>query len=113
MRLSLISLALWAAAPAPVAQKAPSDVQLRAQAQAWLDGLRQTGHDTSAVLQPRAKTVAGAKGDIREVYRKVAPATVLIRTPNGFGTGIVVDPRGFVLTNHHVVAGGELVDFKR
>lgn len=100
MALSLISLMLCAA---PVGDRA----------QTWLDSLREVGHDTSATIQPRSQTVKGAKGDIREVYRKVAPATVLIRTPNGFGTGVIIDPRGFVLTNHHVIAGGELVDFKR
>jgi S1-C subfamily serine protease len=46
-----------------------------------------------------------------QAYRLVAPATVLIRTPAGFGTGVVVDPKGYVLTNHHVIESGEQKDF--
>jgi len=28
-----------------------------------------------------------------------------VRRVNGMGTGVVIDPRGYILTNHHVVAG--------
>jgi S1-C subfamily serine protease len=38
-----------------------------------------------------------------DAYRVGAPATVLIRTRDGLGTGVVVDPSGLVLTNYHVV----------
>lgn len=54
----------------------------------------------------------GGKGDLREVYRKVAPATVIVRAGTSFGTGVLFDPRGFVVTNHHVIAHAELVDLK-
>lgn len=64
-------------------------------------------------LRERIATVASAKGDIRDVYKKVAPATVLVRSRHGYGTGIVIDARGFILTNHHVIADSENVDFKR
>ncbi len=37
---------------------------------------------------------------------------MLIRSGRGFGTGVIVDPSGYVLTNHHVVANGEVEDFK-
>jgi S1-C subfamily serine protease len=46
-----------------------------------------------------------------DIYREVAPATVLVRNHNGFGTGVVVDPKGYVLTNNHVVAEGDKKDF--
>ncbi len=46
-----------------------------------------------------------------QAYRIVAPATVLIRSEHGIGTGVVVDPRGYILTNHHVVADGRKKDF--
>ncbi|MBS2016149.1 MAG: trypsin-like peptidase domain-containing protein [Deltaproteobacteria bacterium] len=38
-----------------------------------------------------------------ESYRVGAPATVIIRTRDGLGSGVVVDKSGLVLTNHHVV----------
>jgi S1-C subfamily serine protease len=48
------------------------------------------------------------------VYRKVSPSVVLVLTANlqddkvtdsGLGTGVIVDPAGYVLTNWHVVTG--------
>lgn len=47
-----------------------------------------------------------------EIYRSVAPATVIVRIPGGLGTGVIIDPAGWVLTNHHVIAGGESQDFQ-
>ena len=39
-----------------------------------------------------------------EAYRVAAPSTVIIRTHEGLGSGVVVDAaQGLVLTNHHVV----------
>lgn len=38
-----------------------------------------------------------------EVYKKAAPATVLVVTKNGFGSGIVISTDGEVLTNWHVI----------
>ncbi|MEZ4228184.1 MAG: serine protease [Polyangiaceae bacterium] len=48
----------------------------------------------------------------KEVYRQVAPATVIIRVPGGMGSGVIIDPSGWVLTNHHVVADGKQEDFQ-
>ncbi|MBL8951353.1 MAG: trypsin-like peptidase domain-containing protein [Myxococcaceae bacterium] len=59
-----------------------------------------------------APIAANAKGDVRELYQKVAPSTVIVRGRRGYGTGIVIDPRGFILTNHHVIADAETVDWK-
>jgi S1-C subfamily serine protease len=38
-----------------------------------------------------------------DIYAKVAPAVVAVRTDSGHGTGFFVDAKGLVLTNHHVV----------
>jgi S1-C subfamily serine protease len=38
-----------------------------------------------------------------EAYRLGAPSTVIIRTRDGLGSGVVVDASGLVLTNYHVV----------
>ena len=58
-----------------------------------------------AVLRVRAsvvnirgeKTVAAPAGQ--------APGADANRRVNGMGTGVVIDPRGYILTNHHVVEG--------
>jgi len=64
------------------------------------------------------------RGDLGiSVFRKVSPSVVLVLTANfkddkvtdsGLGTGVIVDPAGYVLTNWHVVAGydGAIVFFK-
>lgn len=64
------------------------------------DTLDETGHSA-----PPPKTSA-------EIYKTVAPATVVVRVGGGFGSGIIVDPKGWILTNHHVIDSGETDDFK-
>jgi S1-C subfamily serine protease len=57
------------------------------------------------------------------VYRTVSPSVVMVLTANfkddkvtdsGLGTGVIIDPAGYVLTNWHVIAGyqGAIVLFK-
>ncbi|MCX7994206.1 MAG: serine protease [candidate division WOR-3 bacterium] len=41
--------------------------------------------------------------NITKIFAKVKNAIVRVETEGGFGTGIVVDKRGIILTNHHVV----------
>ena len=48
----------------------------------------------------------------QKLYRRVAPATVIVRSSDGIGSGVIVDPAGWVLTNHHVVEGGTAQDFQ-
>jgi S1-C subfamily serine protease len=78
------------------------------------------GHDAAPAAEPPGKTAAaappptmsgGAKAPANQAYRAVAPATVLIRSANAMGTGVVIDPRGYVLTNYHVIADGRKEDF--
>lgn len=47
-----------------------------------------------------------------EVYKAVAPATVIIRAGGGMGSGIIIDKAGWVLTNHHVIERGDKEDFR-
>lgn len=51
------------------------------------------------------------QGSVEEVASKVLPAVVSIqtmtRTGGAEGSGSVISPDGYVLTNHHVVAGAE------
>jgi serine protease Do len=41
-----------------------------------------------------------------ELYTAAAPAVVIVRTDMGHGTGFLVSPDGFIVTNHHVVELG-------
>lgn len=60
---------------------------------------------------PPTSVVANAKIGANQAYRAVAPGTVLIRTDRGMGSGVVIDPRGYILTNNHVIADGQTKDF--
>jgi S1-C subfamily serine protease len=53
--------------------------------------------------EPLEATTERLRGPAMSVYPLVAPATVVVRTEGGLGTGFVVDPEGWILTNHHVV----------
>lgn len=44
-------------------------------------------------------------------YDASAPATVLISTRWGHGSGVIIDPSGLILTNYHVIASGQDEDF--
>lgn len=60
---------------------------------------------------PFAPTAPLASRSIRsrggaEVFAKVAPSVVVVRTDSGHGTGFVIDPSGLVVTNNHVVEDG-------
>ncbi|MBP2019925.1 S1-C subfamily serine protease [Symbiobacterium terraclitae] len=72
-------------------------------------------------LQPVVQTVAEAGASvIPEIYKRVAPAVVAVdvvgrqgwyRTA-GSGSGFVVDPAGYILTNYHVVEYAQNITVK-
>ena len=41
------------------------------------------------------------------VYREAAPATVLVVTDVGLGSGVVISSAGAILTNNHVIRGAK------
>jgi S1-C subfamily serine protease len=49
---------------------------------------------------------------VQDVYRRVAPSTVIVRSQRGYGTGVIYDPAGWILTNHHVIAHPWHEDFR-
>ncbi|MBK9262608.1 MAG: trypsin-like peptidase domain-containing protein [Polyangiaceae bacterium] len=71
-----------------------------------------TSPTDSSIKGDLASLPEGGKGDVRENYRAVAPATVIIRTPTGLGTGVIINHTGWILTNNHVIEGGEREDFR-
>lgn len=44
------------------------------------------------------------RGPASDVYSKAGPSVVVVRTESGHGTGFIVDKRGWIITNHHVIA---------
>jgi S1-C subfamily serine protease len=57
------------------------------------------------------ESVSRVPRSLAALYRKVAPATVIVRSPGGIGTGVIIDSAGWVLTNYHAVSAGETRDF--
>jgi S1-C subfamily serine protease len=54
----------------------------------------------------------GGAGPTQNLYRIVAPATVIVRSQRGYGTGVIYDPAGWILTNNHVIAHAEMDAFR-
>lgn len=54
---------------------------------------------------------APAKPTPEEIQARALDATVLVTTEWSAGTGVFIDPSGFLLTNYHVVASGKNEDF--
>ncbi len=71
---------------------------------------KEQGDKAGAVERPGGMAAPG--GPVKDVYRRVAPATVIVRSQRGYGSGVIYHPDGWVLTNHHVVAHAEREDFK-
>jgi serine protease Do len=100
-----------AAAPAPNARPAPADTNAR-----------------PAAPNTTARTVSlptDGQLTVREVAEKVRPAVVQVvteqaagrsdplggrGTQTGIGSGVLFDPSGLILTNHHVVADARTID---
>lgn len=111
--VALGSLILWNAGGPGRAQEAASPMLAASRTRPAdtrydRDPLTRTGARRSAVVAAIDR-VRGAVVDIHS-ERQVAPAVPdlygALPAPsrvNGMGTGIVVDPRGYIVTNHHVI----------
>ncbi len=127
------SVALWSSAcgpggtGTPVAPKATSAPSASASAGAAMQHELPTGKTrvgSEKLLDRRArlglaadtldqvKTNLGPPKTATEIYKTAAPATVIVRVGGGLGSGVIIDPAGWVLTNHHVIAAGKAEDFK-
>ncbi len=56
-------------------------------------------------VEPAIVTVFAETGDLEDFWKKIAQG--MERMPQGLGSGFVIDKRGYVITNEHVVREGE------
>jgi S1-C subfamily serine protease len=61
-----------------------------------------SGSTASAMLGPPIAGSSAGAASYAGVVRQVLPSVVLIRTPDGLGSGVVVDRSGNIVTNAHV-----------
>ena len=67
---------------------------------------------TTPPAEPPATVQPAAEPEPEPVTAKtLLESTVLVATPWGHGTGVIVDDRGWVLTNYHVISTGKTEDF--
>src|SRR3954447_17923425 len=75
------------------------------------------GSDTTTTTTVTQRTPSAAVADLKtsgaltvnEIYRRTKQSVVEIRTGDGEGTGFVIDAKGDIVTNQHVVAGADTV----
>ncbi len=77
---------------------------------ARLPNLKVSGSDNRLLDKPRV-FLAPPVRPIEETFSRVAPSTVFVRVPGGFGSGVAIDDKGTILTNYHVVDAGRQQDF--
>jgi S1-C subfamily serine protease len=63
------------------------------------------------VSQPAAQDarqqIAGQEQVVADVFARVGPSVVRIVTGQGLGSGWLVDPKGYIITNNHVIADAQ------
>lgn len=69
-------------------------------------------HPLRVGLAPALAQVQNDEAANIRVYEQVSPAVVAIDTPDGGGSGSIIDPSGLILTNAHVVGRESVVTVK-
>jgi S1-C subfamily serine protease len=59
-----------------------------------------------AAAKPKPALTPAASLTVPDIYQRVAPSVVVIRTSHELGTGVIVADDGTILTANHVIAGG-------
>jgi S1-C subfamily serine protease len=119
--LSALALpfAAWAAPPASLlGESLPAATANQAPVAATMPLTALPSTDLLATAARYEEVLGGLKGDAlgatrgeneARIYKAASPAVVLIVTQFGLGSGVVVGPNGWILTNNHVVGGSPQV----
>jgi len=80
----------------------------------WVYGTRSTGVVSPAATVPPASITGSTLDAVREaVVAKVRPTVVQINvvtsSGKGLGSGVMLDSRGYIITNNHVIAGAQSI----
>jgi putative serine protease PepD len=92
--------------PKALAAAAAVAVAVAVVAVVGLAGCTPTSQAQTPTTTPTVAVSASAQAlqqQFVQVVRQVGPSVVLIQTSEGLGSGIVLDSRGDIVTNHHVI----------
>ena len=74
-----------------------------------------SGSQTTTTVQatasppPASQALPNSATSLTDAVRTASPSVVAVRSSFGQGSGVIVDDRGLVVTNHHVIAGDSTV----
>jgi len=77
-----------------------------------------TGPLTATTLKRQGLEASGSittvpvQGEYYRTLEQVRDATVLVAGTGGFGSGVVISPKGLILTNYHVIHNVKIEDIK-
>jgi S1-C subfamily serine protease len=75
--------------------------------------IAEPGHAAPAAAAAAPAAPAAPRASYADVVRKVLPSVVLIRTPSGLGSGVVLDDQGNIVTNAHVAGNATSFQVQR
>ncbi|MBI4148419.1 trypsin-like peptidase domain-containing protein [Candidatus Woesearchaeota archaeon] len=70
-----------------------------------LEKIEQSSSEKIATLEDQLKSVRVTNKDFSAIIKDIIKAVVSVKTDTGIGSGVLVDSRGYVLTNYHVIRG--------
>lgn len=89
-------------------------VALAAEAEIKAEAPAQPGTGAAPLAQPQV--IMSATGatlpSLADIVQRVSPAVVSLIAAKGIGSGFVIDPAGYVVTNNHVIQGSTQVEVR-
>lgn len=75
--------------------------------QSGLNSLKSSSESKLGMLEKQISSVQGASGDFSGVIKNVLKSVVSVDASGSLGSGAIIDERGYVVTNYHVVEKGD------
>jgi 2-alkenal reductase len=69
--------------------------------------MQPVGQQTTPAAAEARQQLAAQEQVIADVFARVGPSVVRIETGQGLGSGWLLDPKGYIITNNHVVADSQ------